>query len=65
MSFTKEFFKACVSAGDTDLVLFGEPAHARLLDTGEKGLIVKTMSGHQEVIELIKFDDVKEVNVRV
>lgn len=65
MSFTKEFFKACVEAGVTDLVLFGEPAHARLLDTGEKGLIVKTVSGRQEVIELVKFEDVQEVNVRV
>lgn len=65
MSFTKEFFKACVKAGATDLILYGEPAQARLLDTGERGLIVRFQGDGQEVIELIKFEDVKEVNVRV
>ncbi|AMA00245.1 hypothetical protein [Corynebacterium glutamicum] len=65
MSFTKEFFKACIQAGVTDLILYGEPSQARLLDTGEKGLIVRIQGKSQEVIELIKFEDVKEVNVRV
>ena len=57
--------EACVEAGDTDLIFYCEPAQARLLDTGERGLIVRLQDDGQEIIELVKFDDVKEVYVRV
>ena len=65
MSFTKEFFKACVKAGVTDLILYGDPGQARLLDTGERGLIVRIQGHDQEVIELVGFEDVREVRIRV